>query len=68
MLRGETIAAGAPDVRPTCATQLRLNVLRSAAGFYIGSQCDCGPYSRESGYFSTREQAEASLSTGNFGR
>jgi hypothetical protein len=68
MLPGETIASGAPDTCPDCATKLTLQVLRSAAGFYIGTQCDCGPYSRESGYFQSRDSAETALSTGDFGR
>jgi hypothetical protein len=67
MLPGETIASGAS---PICCgnTPLELKVLRSNA-FYIGTFCDrCGPYSRESGYFATREEAEAALASGSFGR
>lgn len=45
-----------------CKEVLRIKVLRSAAGYYIGFFCDnCGPHSRESGYFQTRELAEAAL-------
>ena len=54
-----------------CRCQARLNVgiQRSAAGFYVGFFCPhCGPYSRESGYFRTREEAELALHTGNYGR
>jgi hypothetical protein len=68
MLPGETIASGAPDTCPDCATKPTLQVLRSAAGYYIGTQCECGPYSRESGYFERRDSAETALSTGDFGR
>jgi hypothetical protein len=68
MLPGETIASGAPDTCPDCETKLTLQVLRSAAGFYIGTQCECGPYSRESGYFTSHDSAETALSTGDFGR
>jgi hypothetical protein len=68
MFPGETIASGAPDICPDCGTKLSLQVLRSAAGFYIGTQCDCGPYSRESDYFESRDSAETSLRTGDFGR
>lgn len=46
---------------PDCSTELKLQVLRSFAGFYLGTQCYCGPYSRESGYFKTREDAEKAL-------
>ena len=45
-----------------------LQVLRSSAGFYIGRTCieDDGfvePYSRESGYYHTREAAQADIGT-----
>jgi hypothetical protein len=40
---------------------MALRVLKSAAGYYIGRFCDCGPYSRDSGYFNTSEDAEAML-------
>jgi hypothetical protein len=43
-------------------------VLRSAAGYYIGTQCECGPYSRESGYYRTYEEAESALNSGSFFR
>lgn len=44
---------------------LKLEILESAAGFYIGRNCiengEIQPYSRESGYFGTREAAESAL-------
>jgi hypothetical protein len=61
MLPGETILSGAS---PTCdcGTKLPFQVLSSPAGFYIGTQCsECGPWSRESGYYKTREIAETHL-------
>ena len=30
--------------------------------------CHCGPYTRESGYYPSRELAEAALQTGAYGR
>ena len=52
-----------------CGTTLGLKVLASAAGYYIGFFCpQCGPYSRESGYFRSRGEAETALKTGTFGR
>jgi len=43
-------------------TQLELKVCRSAAGYYLGYWCpQCGPYSRESGYYATSEEAEKDL-------
>jgi len=44
-----------------CGTILVPQVLRSAAGYYIGTECRCGPYSRESGYYPSRESAQADL-------
>lgn len=45
-----------------CHTPLKLQVLQSAAGFYLGYFCpQCGPYSRETGYYPTRDAAEADL-------
>lgn len=61
MLPGETIGSGAPDICPDCKMRLILKVLRSAAGYYLGTQCNCGPYSRESGYYPNKEEAEAAL-------
>lgn len=68
MLHGETIASGASPFCPDCGQRLKLRVLRSNAGYYIGTQCCCGPYNRESGYYHTHEQAERALRTGRFGR
>ena len=50
-----------------CGTELNIEVLVSAAGYYIGFFCpQCGPYSRESGYYRSREEAEKSLSMSLF--
>lgn len=52
-----------------CGTPLDIQVLCSAAGYYIGFFCpECGPYSRESGYFRSREEAEKALNSGFYGR
>jgi len=61
MLPGETILSGAPDVCNDCNAKLNMEVLRSPAGYYIGSMCRCGPYSRETGYFKNKKQAEDAL-------
>jgi hypothetical protein len=68
MLPGETIASGAPSTCPDCKTKLVLQICQSFAGYYIGTWCNCGPYSRESGYYGSREEAEAALKDGGFGR
>ena len=68
MLPGEIIASDAAPVCPDCGVKLNLEVLQSAAGCYIGTRCDCGPYSRESGYFKCRDLAANTLQGGTFGR
>lgn len=67
-MKGETIATGAPSTCPECKKELKNEVLRSAAGYYIGTRCNCGPYSRESGYYPTREKAEEALKAGGYER
>lgn len=60
MLQGETILSGAPVRCPECNTYTGIgvfSVLKSSAGYYVGTFCKCGPYSRETEY-GTREQAE----------
>ena len=44
-----------------CGEDMPLSILKSAAGFYLGRQCSCGPYSRDSGYFKTEEEAKKAL-------
>lgn len=52
-----------------CGTPLSIEVLRSAAGYYIGFCCpECGPYSRESGYYPNQEAAEKAMIEGFIGR
>lgn len=58
---GETLATGASKTCPTCGVTVELEVHQSAAGFYVGTYCDCGPYSRESQYAPSREVAQAWL-------
>ncbi|KGM38687.1 hypothetical protein JY96_21140 [Aquabacterium sp. NJ1] len=51
-----------------CNKELPLEVLRSAAGFYIGTRDDLGlPVSRESAeYWRKQEAAEHALSSGDW--
>ena len=52
-----------------CGTELSIDIQKSAAGYYVGFFCpECGPYSRESGYYHNYEEAEAALSTGSYSR
>jgi hypothetical protein len=68
VMRGETIATGAPSTCPDCGTVLTLEALASGAGWYVGTFCECGPYSRESGYYRTEREAQDVLDSGMFGR
>lgn len=60
MLPGETILSGANRHCPDCGVSLVFEVLLTCA-YYVGTQCNCGPYSRETDYFVTREAAEECL-------
>jgi hypothetical protein len=52
-----------------CGAELTIDVQKSGAGYYIGFFCNsCGPYSRESGYYRSYEEAEKALNTGAYGR
>ncbi len=64
-LPNETIHLGASPNCPTCHQLLELQVLLSNAGYYIGTICCCGPYSRESHYYRTMQEAETALATNN---
>ena len=60
------------DVETTCVdcgARLEIQVCKSMAGYYVGFWCGaCGPYSRESGYYRSYEEAEKALSTGAYDR
>jgi len=64
VLEGETILNG---TNPTCCDKvLEFQVLNTPAGYYVGTFCDtCGPYSRETGYFPTMEDAQKVLDVFN---
>ncbi|MCK5019223.1 MAG: hypothetical protein KAS32_19340 [Candidatus Peribacteraceae bacterium] len=50
-----------PEICQICRTKLELEVLKSPAGYYLGRQCNCGPFSRESEYFHKKEVAKTIL-------
>lgn len=68
VLQGETLATGARRQCPDCHTKLEEEILHSAAGFYVGTRCDCGPATRESGYFNTYQGAEVAWKIGGYQR
>jgi hypothetical protein len=65
---GETISHGLSPRCSDCGLMPKIDVYSTPAGYYIGTRCDCGPYSRESGYYRTREAAQAALADGSYGR
>lgn len=65
---GETIVTGAEPTCSDCGITPKLGVYRSGGGWYVGTFCNCGPYSRESGYYATQKQAQIALESGEFGR
>jgi hypothetical protein len=65
----ETVATGASSTCEKNKCKNKEGVYKSAAGWYIGYSCeDCGPWSRESGYYSTREKAETAINSNAYGR
>ena len=63
MIPGETISTGAPATCTDCKETPELKVYQSPGSlrFFLGTYCQRGPYSRESEYFTTREEAEVVL-------
>lgn len=49
------------------AEPMRLQVLKSQTGWYIGKACDqCGPYSMDSCYYPNYKEAQEDLESGIF--
>lgn len=52
-----------------CGRVLYLKAYQSNAGWYLGYRCgNCGPFSRESGYYPSRNEAELAALEGDYGR
>ena len=51
-----------------CIKGYEIEVLHSAAGYYIGTFCKDGPNCRVSNYYKTEKQAKVALDTATFGR
>ncbi len=62
----ETISRGASIKCETCGVVVKLRVCSSGAGYYIGTMCDCGPYSRETGYFKNYKEAKKALDSDEY--
>ena len=67
MFPGETIMSGANGGHFEKNGVSQLQVMRSAAGYYLGTSQNGMPFSRESGYFTNEEQAEHALDEWNKG-
>ncbi len=68
MFKCKTLPSGACDTCSDCGVTVYPSVQQSAAGYYIGTVCNCGPYSRESHYYATRSAALEALMTESYGR
>lgn len=68
MIEGETLLSGASETCCECGETVRLGVYLSAAGYYVGTRCRCGPYTRESGYYATEREASEALAEGSYRR
>lgn len=65
--RPRTLGAPIGKLASESGVRLPLQVLQSAAGYYLGTFTDEGPYTRESAeYWPTREVAEARMTSGNW--
>jgi len=62
-LPGETVGYHPEGVEcPDCGLRMFMDVQQSAAGYYLGYFCEnCGPYSRESGYYFNWADARSDL-------
>ncbi|MBE3137614.1 MAG: hypothetical protein IMZ43_09545 [Thermoplasmata archaeon] len=68
VMLGETILLGASPICPDCKKRAKRDIYHTPAGYYVGTYCDCGPYSRESTYYPSEGLARAALQNGDFGR
>ena len=59
----ETVHLGANPICSRCGICTHNEVCLSAAGYYIGRMCNCGPYSRESHYYPSRKAVDEALTT-----
>lgn len=61
MLPKETIVAGAEPHCDLCNSGVNVEVCQGMSGWYIGTDCSCGPFSRETEYFASEEEARKAL-------
>lgn len=52
---------------PECNSELPIKVCFSQAGYYIGRFCpECGPYSRNSGYYPSKDAVQKAIEGGQY--
>ena len=62
---GEVTGGASEVICSECGRKLKLSVLHSGAGYYLGYFCpNDGPYGRESHYFLTEAEAIGALESG----
>lgn len=61
MFNGETILTGADASCECCGEPFSFEVMQSAAGWYIGTSCCTGPWTRESRYWDRKTEADLAL-------
>lgn len=61
MLPGETIHSGAAPTCDVCGRTYDWQLMRTPAGWYVGTQCCAGPNTRETQYWNDRDDAELAL-------
>jgi hypothetical protein len=64
MLDRETIMSGGSPYCTHCCNFAKFGIYESGAGFYVGSYCACGPFSRESCYYANETHVKIALSNG----
>lgn len=60
MLNGETIGNGAKSICSECKKEVDFAALKTLF-WYVGTTCDCGPYSRETYYYDSEELCRAAF-------
>lgn len=69
VMPGETTGGMPVTICENCFLLMPLRVWQSAAGYFLGYICpQCGPYSRESGYFKSKAEATEALESDQWER
>jgi len=66
-MAGETITLGADPTCGNCGEPLDFRVMQTGAGYYVGTICCQGPYSRETRYFASKDEAVLCLVDSEYG-